>query len=160
MSQNDHTFFSRAHKPGFSQLALSKQVNKLCHLTYQETGRSVHFDSIFLLKPPKLPFPFLFSLTLIIVMLSVLVLLTLSLIIQRVISYSAHLICKAPKSAHITPHHCTSLLKRAVCKSICMEVVLCYLSTILREGSLYCPLELNMIYFKIRRNQQQWNVVL
>ena len=70
MSQIDHTFFSRAHKPGFSQLALNKQVNKLCHLTYQETGRSVHFDSIFLLKPPKLPFPFLFCLTLIIVMLS------------------------------------------------------------------------------------------
>ena len=63
----------------------------------------VQSDRIFLLKLPELLFPRLFSLGLIIAMLSLLALLRFSLIKSRVINCLAHLIYKAPKSAHITP---------------------------------------------------------
>ena len=67
------------------------------------SGGLVQSDSIFLLKLPELLFPLLFSLGLIIAMLSLLALLRFSLIKSRVINCLAHLIYKAPKSAHITP---------------------------------------------------------
>ena len=65
------------------------------------SGGSVKSDSIFRMKPPKLSL--LNSLGLIIVMLSLLALLGFPLI---PINYSARLICKVPKSSHITPLPC------------------------------------------------------
>ena len=66
------------------------------------SGGSVKLDSIFRLKPPKLSLSLLNSLALIIVMLSLLALLRFLI----PINYSARLICKAPKSSHITPLLC------------------------------------------------------
>ena len=104
VEQSSILFFSAAGNFGVifdSQLALKEQVNKLtAGLITWRSGGSDQSDSIFLLKPLNLLFLPLFSLDFIIVLLSLQV---LSDKTQRVMNCSARLICKTPKSVHVTP---------------------------------------------------------
>ena len=100
------------------------------------SGGSVQFDSIFLLKPPKLSFPLLFSLGLIIIMFYLLALLRFSLIKLKVMNFSARLICKAPKSAHITHLRFPIYNIALICLNFFSGTAPPFLSELLH---LYCP---------------------